>query len=178
MKLDFSIFPELETARLKLRKMVLTDAPAVLELRSDPEVAKLTGREVSRNIDDAIAHINKIEGLIGGGKSLYWAISNKEEDALIGTICFWNFDVKDNSIEIGYEVLPAFHRKGIASEAIVALISFGFQNMMVTTITAFPSIDNAASVSLLEKLGFKLASDTYLNTHENEEGMLTYILSK
>ena len=151
MNLDFSTFPELETARLILRKLSIEDAQAIYELRSDPEVAKLTGKEPFRSIDDAVTYINKIEKLIKNSACLFWAISYKDQSSLIGALCFWNFDIGNHSIEVGYELLPEFQKKGIMAEALAAIIDFGFENMQANTITAFPSIHNPASVTLLEK---------------------------
>jgi len=176
MNLEFSTFPELETERLTLRKLSIADAPAIYELRSDPEVAKLTGKEPFRSNEDAIAYIYKIEKLIKDNGCLFWAISYKDQSSLIGALCFWNFDLDSHSIEIGYELLPEFQKRGVMAEALAAVINFGFENMVASIITAFPSIHNPASVSLLEKMGFKRASDDYQHTHENVEGMLTYIL--
>lgn len=176
MKLDFATFPELETIRLTLRKLSIEDAQAIYELRSNPEVAKLTGKEPFRSIDDALAYIYSIEKLIKNNACLFWAISYKDQSSLIGALCFWNFDIDNHSIEIGYELLPEFQKRGIMVEALAAIINFGFENMAARIITAFPSIHNQASVSLLEKIGFKRASDAYQHTHENVDGMLTYIL--
>ncbi|WP_432713610.1 GNAT family N-acetyltransferase, partial [Pedobacter sp.] len=173
MNIEFLTFPTLETTRLSLRKLSFPDAQAIYELRSDPEVARLTGKEPFRSIDDAIEYIQKIDRLHLENKCVFWAISYKGESALIGAICLWNFDNGNNSIEIGYELLPEFQRKGIMGEGLVAVINFGFENMGARTITAFPSAHNPASVNTLEKLNFKLASDAHQHTHENVEGMLT-----
>lgn len=175
---DFSKFPALETERLVLRKLALSDAPEIYRLRSDLEVAVLTGIVPALSIDDAIAHINKIEKLTFKNVSMYWAISYKGDPALIGTICLWNFDIPNETVEIGYELLPEFRGKGIAAEAIKNVTSFGFGKIGAKSITAFPSVDNAASVRLLEKLGFKPADNDYQNEHTNVAGLLTLVLNR
>lgn len=176
MNTNFSIFPALETTRLNLRRLSLTDAQAIYELRSDHEVARLTGREPARSIHDAKAYIQKIENLFNENACVFWAISYKGQSALIGALCFWNFEINNKSIEIGYELLPEFQKKGIMAESLKAIINFGFENIGADMITAFPSVHNPSSVSILEKLNFKLVHNTFQHTHENVEGMLTYVL--
>lgn len=176
--LDFSIFPVLETDRLVLRRLVLSDAPEIYRLRSDLAVAALTGIVPSSTIDDAIAHINKIEKLVSENASVYWAISYKQDPALIGTICLWNFDIPQETVEIGYELLPEYRGKGLAAEAIKCVTTFGFDEIGARSITAFPSEANVASVKLLEKLGFKPADNEYQNDHTNVAGLLTFVLDR
>lgn len=177
MNTEFSIFPALETERLSLRKLSLADAQAIYQLRSAPEVARLTGKEPFMSINDAIVYIQKIERLFNENACVFWAISYKGQSSLIGAICFWNYDKENDSIEIGYELLPEFQKKGIMAEGLSAVINFGFETMGADTITAFPSDQNPASVNILEKLNFKLVPDSLQHNHENVEGMLTYVLS-
>jgi ribosomal-protein-alanine N-acetyltransferase len=178
MNFNFSPFPVLETDRLRLRALSSLDAQQIHELRSDPKIAELTGRVPSTGIEDALIHIKKIEDLIEHNESIYWVISFKDDPALAGTICFWNFDTENESAEIGYELLPEFQKKGIMGEAIKCVIDYGFEKMMVKTISAFPSMANASSVKLLENLGFQSDPLFHHNFHTNIEGMLTLTLKK
>ncbi|HMI05544.1 MAG TPA: GNAT family N-acetyltransferase [Pedobacter sp.] len=175
---DFSLFPVLETDRLVLRKLVLSDAPEIYRLRSDLAVAALTGIVPSLNIDDAIAHINKIEKLVFENVSVYWAISYKQDPALIGTICLWNLDIQGETAEIGYELLPEFRGKGLAAEAIKCVTRFGFDKMEAKSIIGFPAEANTPSVKLLEKLGFRLSENDQQNEHTNVAGLLTFVLDR
>ena len=177
MNLNLSTFPNLETDRLHLRRLAPNDAPAIYQLRSDPVSAKLTGRVPAKDINDAITFIQKIENLERNNTSIYWVISYKEDHDLIGTICLWNFDTENSSVEIGYELLPQHQRKGIMAEAIKAVIDFAFEKIMAQTITAFPSNDNPPSIAVLEKAGFKLTSDPHQNSHEDVAEMLTFTLT-
>lgn len=178
MKFDFSPFPILETERLKLRALLVQDAEQIHELRRDPKIAELTGRVASTGIEDALIHIRKIENLVAHNESIYWAISFKDSPTLIGTICFWNLDPENETAEIGYELLPAFQKKGIMGEAIKCVIDYGFEKMMVKTISAFPSASNSSSIKLLVNLGFQSDPLFHHNDHSNFEGMLTLTLKK
>ncbi|MGY0036299.1 GNAT family N-acetyltransferase [Pedobacter sp. NJ-S-72] len=174
--LDFSNFPQLSTSRLKLRKLEDADAPAIHELRSDPAVNKFIGRTASTGITDALTHIAMINKLIQNNSSVYWAITLK--DTLIGTICLWNIDIPKQTVEIGYELIPGYQGKGLMTEAIKAVIHYGFEEIKAEIITAFPSTDNISSVKILENNGFKLSDEHYANSHETVENILTYLLKK
>lgn len=175
---NFSNFPVLETDRLILRRLSLNDAEEIYQLRSDIEVAALTGRTPCASIDEAIAYIGKIDRMINKNECIFWAVSHQENPALIGVACLWNFDITKGVVEIGYELLEKFQGKGIMGEVIVRILKYAFDVMGVETIIAFPSGDNPSSVSLLKKLGFEQAPVHFKNTHINVPNMLTYILSR
>jgi ribosomal-protein-alanine N-acetyltransferase len=174
---DFSEFPALTTSRLLLRKLSLDDAPVIYALRADFEVARLTGKKPFTALDEATTYINKIENLIHKNECIFWGISYKDSTALIGAICLWNFDLPEETVEIGYELLPQFQNKGIMAEVVACIVAYGFDTMGVKTIVAFPSSENPGSVKLLEKTGFEPAPDNYKHTHSDVAGMLTYIIS-
>ncbi len=175
---NFSNFPVLETNKLVLRRLLLNDAKEIYQLRSDIEVAALTGRTACASIDEAIAYIDKIDNMIGKNECIFWAVSYRENPALIGAACLWNFDITNSTVEIGYELLEKFHGRGIMGEVIERILTYAFDVMGVETIIAFPSGDNPSSLRLLKKLGFEQVPLHFKNTHINVPNMLTYILSR
>ncbi|RKR82525.1 ribosomal-protein-alanine N-acetyltransferase [Mucilaginibacter gracilis] len=177
LNLKFSTFPQLTTQRLILRQLRPTDAPQIHELRANPEVNRYIDRPASTGVADALAFIQKIITLTQNGHSFYWAITLKSEDLLIGTLCFWNIDEANQSIELGYELLPDYQGKGIITEAITEVLQFGFTQVGAKAIMAFPSANNARSVAVLQKLGFELSDGSYDNSHDGVDNMLTYILT-
>lgn len=175
-KPNFQIFPELQTDRLNLRRLSLNDANEMHQLRSNIEVAALTGRKPAESLEESIAFINKIDNLVNENESIYWVITYKDKPTMLGAICLYNFDLPNETIEVGYELLPQFQHKGLMSKALKCILNYGFDTLEVKTITAFPSDDNPPSIKVLEKTGFKLVDQDYYNTHENVPGMLTYII--
>jgi len=61
--------------------------------------------------------------------------------------------------EIGYVFSPAWWGKGIASEAILAWIEWGFSDLCLETIVA-DGVENPASVRALQKAGFVIYEET------------------
>jgi ribosomal-protein-alanine N-acetyltransferase len=146
-------FPVLTTNRLLLRQLADNDIPALVNLRSDAEVNKYLNRPKSTTAEEAGAFVKKINN--GLNKEWhYWVISLKEDQKLIGTICLWNFNEANKSVEIGYELLPAFQGNGLMYKALSGVISFGFAVRQFRSIIAHTDSNNERSKNLLEKSGF------------------------
>ncbi len=180
VQLNFSPFPYLTTERLVLRQLTIADADAIAALRSNETVNKYLDRAKTTTAEEALPFIEKINDSISNNKSIYWVIALKETDQLIGTICFWNIVTGEDTAEIGYELLPDYHGKGIMQEAISAVINFGFTTMKVKTITAFLLAKNIASIKLLEKNNFKIDTSEKYKEEKDEamKGYVVYVLVK
>lgn len=149
----------LTTDRLCLRGLLESDAPQILALRSNTEVNKYLDRNVNTSVDEALSFIKKIEAIVNNSEGLYWAITLKEKDELIGTICYWNLNAENKSAEIGYELHPDYHGLGFMQEAISAVLAFGFNDRHFELITACPKQGNKNSAKLLKKTGFSLTGN-------------------
>ncbi len=150
LEINLNPFPELTTSRLLLRQLSLDDAEEIFQLRSDKEVSALIDRPIATSIDDAREFINKIIA----ARAMFWVIALKDNPKLIGTIMYWNMVKERETAEIGYELLPQYHGKGIMQEALVKVIEFGFNTLDLKTIVAELKAINEPSVKLLEKRGF------------------------
>jgi [ribosomal protein S5]-alanine N-acetyltransferase len=155
MDKNFTPFPVLQTARLTLRQLRISDNKKIFALRSNDYVNKYLGRSSSNSIDDAENFIHTINQNIQRNDSIYWAIALKSTDELIGTICLFNFSDDNSKAEIGYELLPEFWGKGIMKEASEKVIEFGIYHISLTSIEAYTHTENESSTRLLEKLNFK-----------------------
>lgn len=172
LQLNFTPFPDLFTERLILRQLNANDANEIFKLRSDEGVNKYLNRPKANSLEDAKEFINKINNAIQNNESLYWAIMFKENLSLIGTICLWNISKENYTAEIGYELIPDYHGKGIMQEAFLKVIEYGFENMKLKRIEAYTHTDNESSIKLLVKNNFKKIRDV----DESEE--VVYALIK
>jgi ribosomal-protein-alanine N-acetyltransferase len=176
MELNFKNFPKLITERLVLRNIENNDVDLIHKLHSDPIVNAFVGRDNSSNLKKAEEYIIKMQNLISKNECVYWVITEKENNDLIGSICLWNFDVENEIVEIGYEMLSEFQGKGIMTEVIKKVIKYTFEEIKAKIITAFPSSNNINSVTILKKLNFELETKKYNNKHENVKNLVTYTL--
>lgn len=147
-------FKKLTTERLLLRSLKASDKKEIFILRSDPHINKYIGRAKPNNMEEALQFIRKRNEDIKENKSLYWAITFKENPKLIGTVCLWNFSEDRKTAEIGYELFPHSQGKGIMDEAVKKVISFAFQTLGLHILEAFTHKENLKSRSLLLKNNF------------------------
>ena len=159
MTINFTPFPVLQTERLLLRKLSQKDENEIYFLRSDERVNKYIDRPRATSLEDAHNFINKTNHAIENNECIDWAITFKNESNLMGTICLWNIDKEESKAEVGYELLPDFGGKGIAQEALLEVINFGFDVMKLQTIEAYTHKENLSSIKLLEKFNFKRDQD-------------------
>jgi [ribosomal protein S5]-alanine N-acetyltransferase len=141
---------------LILRRLAATDDEAIFALRSDPLVNKYLGRQPAISLGDAQQFIKTIHENAGKGDSIYWAITMKPSTSLIGTICL--FDISREEAEIGFELLPEFHGKGIIQEALSKVIGFSRKELQLFQLKANAHVDNLKSVRVLQRLGFDVYS--------------------
>lgn len=180
MKTNFNPFPELLTSRLLLRQIGQSDINDIFALRSDPLVNRYLDREQASTREDARSYIDRITANIHQNKGIVWAVILKENEKLIGTVCFWNFAEKESRAEIGYELFPAYHGKGFMHEVMTQVIDFGFSVMELQSIEAVVHPGNKASIKILEKNNFKrdFIAEALINTKEQPAKMMIYTLSR
>jgi len=154
IKTYFNPFPELITKQYKLRQLDINDDNEIFILRSDEDVIKYLGRPPAEEIADAHKFITKINNGISSGECIYWAITLKTINKLIGTICLWNIDKKEYKAEIGFELLPEYMGKGIMQEVVPLIIDFGFNRMNLKSIEGEVDPGNIKSIKLMERFGF------------------------
>jgi len=156
MGLMLNAFPVLETERFLLRELSLNDTKFIFSLRTSKEVNTFIQRNTPKNLSETRAFIDMICNLVADHKGVFWVIQSKQNDELMGTIGIRNFEVEDNYAEIGYELHPDYHQKGIMSEALKEVVNFGFNHLQLNTIEAYTHKNNIASIALLEKHNFVL----------------------
>jgi ribosomal-protein-alanine N-acetyltransferase len=168
-------FDVIVTERLVLRGLQMSDGSQMAAIRSDSEVNRYINRSSCLSLAEAEAFIRKIQGSVAGGESYYWAICFKDEGKLLGTICLWNVEADIGQVELGYELLPAFQRKGIMTEAMERIISLAFGQLNFKRIIAITNTENARSIALLERFDFLISRD-YTPELELSEGEACFSL--
>ncbi|MGD6842691.1 GNAT family N-acetyltransferase [Bacillus infantis] len=149
-------FPIIETERLLLRKPEEDDIPKLYRIFSNPEATRFYDVEPFRSVSEAEDLLESLLWRYSMKKQIRWAICWKEDNTLQGTCGFHSVEKFHNKAEIGYELHPEAWGKGIMSEAVDAIIRYGFNCMNLNRIEAVYLPENAASKKLLEKKGFKI----------------------
>ncbi|MBT2757649.1 GNAT family N-acetyltransferase [Mesobacillus foraminis] len=154
MILDTEPFPRLETKRLVLREVTTEDSNSLLKYLSDEEVMKYYGLDPFQSINDALDEISWYQSIQKNKTGIRWGITLKDQGAVIGSCGFHNSVSQHFRTEIGFELSKEHWGKGIAFEAVQAIISYGFEQLDLQRIEALIEPPNSSSQRLVEKLGF------------------------
>ncbi|QQV01604.1 MULTISPECIES: GNAT family N-acetyltransferase [Chryseobacterium] len=147
---------KLETERLSLKPINESHVEDILKIRSNEMVNRFVQRVSPKTNYDALDFILTIKKRVQNNETFYFGITYKNQQNLLGTICLYRFSEDRTEAEVGYELLPDYHRKGIMSEALSAVLDFGFNQLNLREILAFTSMFNENSKALLLKNDFVL----------------------
>ena len=98
----YASLPELETDRLRLRRISMRDAEDMYAYASNDEVAQYVTWETHRSIEDSKRFIQYILAQYAKHDIAPWGIELKENRRLIGTVDFVWWRPEHQSAEIGY----------------------------------------------------------------------------
>ena len=103
-EIDYISNTILYTDRLCLRPLRDEDAPQIFALRSDATVNQYLDRTPCKTLEDAKVFISGIIERTKDSSLYYWAVCMQDE--CIGAVCLFDFSEEEQSIEIGFELLP------------------------------------------------------------------------
>lgn len=173
----------LETDRLLLREYVEEDAPAFFKLNSDPEVLRFVPDKPLLNIEQArqilVDHPIADYRKYGFGRGACILKSTSEQIGMAGL----KYLEELGEVDVAYRLLPAYWGLGLATEAALASIRFGFDNLRlksaagrirrVRTIIGLVMPENIASVRVLEKTGLRHAETVTFWGHQFSKYVIT-----
>ena len=99
------------------------------------------------------------------------SLGNREKGTgqLIGTCGFHLINNHHKRAEIGYELDDTYWGQGYASEALQAILAYGFETLQLIRIAAVVYVENKASQKLLSKAGFQ--EEGLLRKHMIQNGV-------
>lgn len=145
----------IETSRLVLKGISSDDMKYIFENLPKPEIKKILGH---RSEEDYRKEENKHKK----GYSSYnrrfilFLLSDKGSNNIIGRCALHNWNMEHKRAEIGYIMEDeGYKRKGFMTEAVNAIIDYGFNKMNLNRIEALVGIGNVPSLRIMEKYNFK-----------------------
>jgi RimJ/RimL family protein N-acetyltransferase len=145
----------LETERLVLRHLTLNDAPFIVELLNEPSFLRFIGDRGVKDLQGARQYL--LSGPIasyrrfGFGLNLVFLKETGEPIGICGLLK--RETLKD--VDVGFAFLPAYWRKGLATESARATVDAARDTFGLKRIVAITSPDNAGSIKVLEAIGLK-----------------------
>ncbi|KQB39174.1 GNAT family N-acetyltransferase [Flavobacterium aquidurense] len=158
----------IETERLLLRELQMSDVDGMFELDSNPNVHLFVGNKPVKSIEESIGYVKNVQQQYKDFGTGRWAVILKETNAFLGWsgIKFITNEINNHKdfYEIGYRFIEKHWGKGYATEAGKAFVDYAFNVMKVDALYAYADAGNENSRRILEKLGLR-----YVNSFEYEE---------
>lgn len=146
----------LETERLILRRIVLEDADEMFNnWCNDVEVTRYLPWNPHGNIEVTKELLNMWINDYNNSHTYRWIVIMKDNNIPVGTIDVVNKDITNQVFEIGYCYSRQSWGKGIATEALSAVVKFLFDEVLVSVITAKHEEHNLASGKVMQNVGMK-----------------------
>ena len=143
------------TNRLLLRPMRQEDAPALFSIFSDPRVMSYWSTPPWTSIETASEMIDRDLRAMPAGEHVRLGIERTEDKLFLGTCILFDLMEQCRRAEVGYGLAYSAWGRGYMSEALLALLDYGFSELKLNRIEADVDPRNVASAKTLERLGFK-----------------------
>lgn len=148
---------ELQTERLWLREWTEADISLIHEMLANPIVepfhtlpSPLPFETVKKTLSSALLDQGNTPRTNYG-----WSIFSKANNQFVGEIGLDGAPERFRSAELFYTIAPTFWRKGIATEAGMAVAKFVFEELKFHRLEAGVETTNSGSIRVLEKIGMR-----------------------
>ena len=147
---------EIETDRLLLRPILLSDAQSLYEIVSDKDVLNyLAGLPEYTGVEMAVDYISgKLEKKYKNKDFYDWAVVLKSENKMIGRISVYKQDDYRRMADLVWQLNANYRNKGYISEGVKAVINHLFE-IGFERIEAFADVENKASTKVMAKVGMQ-----------------------
>lgn len=140
----------------------------MFEYASDPELTKYVIFAPHQSLAESAAVIARLIAENASGHSVMWGLTEGDSDRLIGTCGFGHIAYRHRRAELGYALHRRFWNQGLMTEAVRAVIRFGFTALELNRIEARCFVNNPASARVLEKAG--MVFEGVLREHVQAKG--------
>ncbi len=147
--------PDLHTERLLLRKYEPGDVDSLFRIYSNPDYARYATGETYGSREDVEHFVSDVIEMYENDEAGEWAVILKSTGKLIGSCGFAWCDTKNSCAQIGFALDPDYRGRGLMTEAVKALLDFGFKKMNLNRIEGFHISGNEASGRVMEKAGMR-----------------------
>jgi len=144
----------LDTSSLVLRVLSHSDAEALYAVHADPEVMKYSSIRPWSSVDSAHQLVDSSLNAMRAGSSLCFGIVPKSAKVVVGTCTLFHIFKSSRRAEIGFVLGRSFWGKGYMTEAVSALLDYGFLTLDLNRVEADTDPRNRAAAKMLERLCF------------------------
>ncbi|HUE65402.1 MAG TPA: GNAT family N-acetyltransferase [Rhizomicrobium sp.] len=142
----------LKTARLTLRPQQQGDAEALFAILNDPEAMRFWNRPPIAGLAVANELVREQQAAMATGLCRYWTVL--ERDDAIGSVDLSL--IQRGSAELGFLFRPDRWGKGLASEAVGAVVGHALAEIGLMRLASAIQTENHRAARVLERSGFSL----------------------
>jgi RimJ/RimL family protein N-acetyltransferase len=148
--------PEIFTERLWLSRLLSSDAIALFEYRSDPDVCRYQTFEPG-SLDDAKKFIRELEGNVFGTPKTWFqfGIRLREDGLLAGDIGIHFSEHETRQVEIGFTIASRHQGCGYGTEAVKGVLAYLFDRLKIHRVFASVDPRNEPCIALLKRVGMR-----------------------
>lgn len=154
MMLDAPTLPTIEASRVSLRWLTRDDVDALYAIFSDPDVTRYWSRPPMAGRAEAEQLLAEIGENFQSRTHYQWGIALRVDGPVIGTCTLFHMDEGNRRAELGYALNRKYWGQGYIQEALRALVGYAFDTLGLHRLEADVDPRNAASIRVLERLGF------------------------
>lgn len=173
-------FPTLDTARLRLRELAAADIPTIVALAGEPAIAdKTLNIPHPYREHDAIYWLHMAYQGFASGQQYVFAIEQAKTAAFMGGIGL-TLQPRFNRAEVGYWLGVPYWGQGFATEALQAVLAFGFHTLHLHKILATHLTHNPASGRVMQKAGMHWEANLRQHVQKNGQyhDLVQYCLTR
>ncbi len=152
----------IKTGRLILRRYEITDAQDMFRnWVTDPEASRFWSWEPHKGIEETKALLRGWIAQYDDPDTYQWAIVFRQNMQAIGYIYLTEIDHVAQSASVHYLVSRAYWGKGVATEALGAVLTYAFASIGAKRIHTRHHADNPASGAVMRKCGMRFVETAY-----------------
>ncbi len=171
-------FPILATERLVLRAPRRSDAGKLLEAWSDEETMRYFGTLPLTRRAEALEEIYAFREQVVAGEGIRWILTERGRDEYIGDVGYFEFASEHARAEVGFLLARPYWKRGLMTEALAAVLEYGFHVKNLHRIEALVDPRNSACRRVLERSGFREEGTLRDYEFERDEFINLLLLSR
>jgi [ribosomal protein S5]-alanine N-acetyltransferase len=145
---------QIETQRLRLTGLTPLDMSLIFEKYIKEDIKKILGHHSDEEYEKEA--FKQRSGYAAYNRGfIQFLIREKGDEQVIGRCGLHNWNPEHHRAEIGYHLSEeSYKRKGLMTEAVAAVIGYGFNTLHLNRIEAMAAKDNIPSLRILAKFNF------------------------
>ena len=165
-----------ETARLRVRHLLDSDAPFILELLNEPDFIRNIGDREVRTLEDARRYIQHgpMVSYSQHGFGLF-LVELRDSGKPVGICGLLKRDYLQD-VDVGFALRESYRGQGYAFEPAQAAMRHGQEDLGISRIVAITSPDNRASMKVLRKLGLEFERNLRIPDQSRDTRLFTPVV--